>query len=158
MQIGERSRHNFELQESPFPLDSVLGIWSGLGIEGLARIFAEEMRRATEKDAREDNAAGRRAGKRKRMYICRLSERIKTERIANRFPFQSVDRRERRSVRSLLSLSLSLSLSSVPLCLSTMVEFFQIPRLSVFELNVKQSDSPKSPSVLRFIKFSSKFR
>lgn len=52
--------------------------------------------------------AGRRAGKRKRMYICRLSERIKTERIANGFPFQSVDRRGNADsyVRS-LSLSLS---------------------------------------------------
>jgi len=45
-----------------------------------------------EEIAREDNATGRGAGKPKRMHVCRLSERIKTERIANGFPFQSVNR------------------------------------------------------------------
>lgn len=144
----ERSRHNFALQKTPFPPDSILSIWSGSGIEGSARIFAEEMTgdgRGCQEGQR-SWSAGRRAGKRKRMYMCRLSERIKTERIANGFPFQSVDRRGYADSYVL------------PLSLSVELNFFQIPRLSVFEVNVKQSDSLRFPSVLWLIKLISNFR
>lgn len=147
MQNGERSRHNFALQKTPFPLDSILGIWSGSGIEGSARIFAEEMTgdgRGCQEGQR-GWPTGRRAGKRKRMYICRLSERIKTERIANGFPFQSVDHRGYADSFVL------------PLSLSVELNFFQISRLSVFEVNVKQSDSLRFSSVLWLIKLISNF-
>lgn len=69
--------------------------------------------RRKRRPGRTTRLAGRRAGKRKRMYICRLSERIKTERIANGFPFQSVDHRG-----NVDSYMCSLSSSPLPFSLS----------------------------------------
>ncbi|KAL0122729.1 hypothetical protein PUN28_007431 [Cardiocondyla obscurior] len=87
----------------------------GLMQNGERSLFAEEMGDGREyQGGQRERPAEQRAGKRKRMYICRLSERIKTERIANGFPFQSVDRRgnvDSYVPSPLLPITLSLSLS-----------------------------------------------
>jgi len=64
----------------------------GPGIEGSARIFAEEMGASDAEEDVSENNARRKAET--GMYIRRLSERIKTERIADEFSFQSVSHRE----------------------------------------------------------------